>query len=72
MKYPFFHIPAVDPATETEALNRFLGQQRILSGERQLVADGQARFWALAVLYAYIESTQARVGSAVRTFPVAM
>jgi superfamily II DNA helicase RecQ len=56
LKYRFFHIPAVDPAAETEALNRFLGQRRILAVERHLIDDGQASFWALAVVYADTES----------------
>jgi superfamily II DNA helicase RecQ len=56
LKYRFFHIPALDPAAETEALNRLLGQHRTLAVERHLVADGQASFWALCVVYSEAES----------------
>jgi superfamily II DNA helicase RecQ len=55
LKYRFFHIPAVDPA-ETDALNRFLAQHRILSVERHLVTDGQSSYWALAVVYVDADS----------------
>jgi len=60
VKYRFFQVPARDPGAEAEVLNRFLGQHRILSVERQLIADGQMSFWALAV--AYVE-TDAAPGS---------
>jgi len=56
MKYRFFHIPALDPDAQAEALNRFLGQYRILSLDRHLVANGEGSFWALAVSYADSET----------------
>ncbi len=61
MKYRFFHIPARDPGPDTEALNRFLSERRILSVERHLVAEGQGSFWALAVAYADADSAPGAV-----------
>ncbi|HRY14467.1 MAG TPA: HRDC domain-containing protein [Candidatus Competibacteraceae bacterium] len=51
MKYRFFHVPALDPAAETEILNRFLAERRIVAVDRQFVADGGNSFWALSVAY---------------------
>ncbi|MCB1777333.1 MAG: HRDC domain-containing protein [Candidatus Competibacteraceae bacterium] len=51
MKYRFFHILACDPAAETEVLNRFLAERRIVAVDRQFVADGGNSFWALSVTY---------------------
>jgi superfamily II DNA helicase RecQ len=57
MKYRFFRIPIQDPAAETEALNRFLSERRIVSVDREFVADGQNSFWTLSV--AYVEGSAA-------------
>ena len=51
MKYRFFHVPARDPAAETEILNRFLAERRIVAVDRQFVADGGNSFWAFSVVY---------------------
>lgn len=51
MKYRFFHVPALDPAAETEVLNRFLAERRIVAVDRQFVADGGNSFWVLSVAY---------------------
>lgn len=51
MKYRFFHILARDPAAETEVLNRFLAERRIVAVDRQFVADGGNSFWAFSVAY---------------------
>jgi hypothetical protein len=51
MKYRFFHIPARDPAAETEILNRFLAERRIVAVDRQFIADGSNSFWAFSVVY---------------------
>lgn len=52
MQFRFFHIPAIDPAAGTEALNSFLKQHRILTVEREFVSDGQNSFWSVCVRYA--------------------
>lgn len=57
MQFQFFHIPAVDPDTQTAALNQFLNQHRILTVEREFVADGQNSFWTLSVKYAIADAT---------------
>ncbi|HRD68235.1 MAG TPA: HRDC domain-containing protein [Candidatus Competibacter sp.] len=51
MKYRFFHILALDSAAETETLNRFLAERRIVAVDRQFVADGCNSFWAFSVAY---------------------
>ncbi len=51
MKYRFFHILARDSAAETEILNRFLAERRIVAVDRQFVADGCNSFWAFSVTY---------------------
>jgi hypothetical protein len=47
VKYHFFHIPALDPGTQAEALNAFIAQHRVVQVQRELVSDGAASFWAL-------------------------
>ncbi|MCG8455333.1 MAG: HRDC domain-containing protein [Holophagales bacterium] len=51
MKIKFFSVPALDPGDGERELNRFLAQHRVASVERELVADGQASFWAVSVTY---------------------
>jgi hypothetical protein len=51
MKYRFFHVPALDSAAETEGLNRFLAERRIVAVDRQFVADGGNSFWAFSIAY---------------------
>jgi superfamily II DNA helicase RecQ len=51
MQFKFFMIPASN-AVEAEAeLNAFVRSHRVLTVNRQLVADGQASYWAVAVEY---------------------
>lgn len=50
MRCDFFTIPAQDAATATEELNRLLSNARILSVDRQFVADGANSFWSVCVL----------------------
>ena len=52
MQLRFFAIPATDPAAAEAALNRVLAAGRVVSLERQFVADGAASFWALCVTLA--------------------
>lgn len=49
MTYRFFVIPAFDPAAAEAELNQVLAASRVLSVERQFVANGEASFWALCV-----------------------
>ncbi len=64
MKYQFFQIPALEPTARAEELNRLLGQHRILSVDRHLVADGGRSFWAVAVCYADTETAPGTPGEA--------
>ncbi len=51
MRVKFFAIPALDPADAVDELNRFLASHRVLSIDRQLVADGGGSFWAVDITY---------------------
>ena len=51
MRYRFFSIPVQDPAAAEDALNRFLAAHRIVSVDRELVADGRHSLWCLCVSY---------------------
>lgn len=51
MQFKFFTIPAVSPADAEEELNGFLRSHRILTVERQFVADAANPRWCLAVEY---------------------
>jgi hypothetical protein len=64
MKYQFFQIPALEPTARAEELNRLLGQHRILSVDRHLVADGGRSFWALCVCYADSDTAPGALGEA--------
>ena len=49
MQIRFFAIPALDPGAAEAELNTLLAAGRVSGVERQLVADGAASFWAVAV-----------------------
>ena len=49
MKYHFFTIAAQTPEPGQEALNHFCGLHRVLSVEKQFVAQGQDSFWSICV-----------------------
>lgn len=51
MRLKFFAIPALDPADAEAELNRFLATHRILTVDRELTAERQGSFWAIAVSY---------------------
>jgi len=51
MRMYFAHIPVLGDGTEVAELNRFLASHRVLSIERQLIADGPASAWAICVTY---------------------
>ncbi len=51
MRVKFFAVPALDPGEAEAELNSFLGSHRVLSIDRELVADGAGSFWAVGVTY---------------------
>ncbi len=42
MRFEFFRIPVHDAGDSAEALDRFLGEVRLLSVDHQFLADGAA------------------------------
>ncbi len=50
MRVEFFTIPAQAGADAAEELNRLLSSARILTVDRQFVADGASSFWAICVV----------------------
>ncbi|MDD2240508.1 MAG: HRDC domain-containing protein [Kiritimatiellae bacterium] len=51
MQMAFYSIPARGDAGLQEDLNRFLRSHRVLTVQREFVAQGDNSFWALAVEY---------------------
>lgn len=51
MQYKFFKIPTCGDPVAEEEMNRFLRGHRVLSTNREFVADGNASFWCFAVEY---------------------
>jgi superfamily II DNA helicase RecQ len=51
MQLRFFALPALADEAEAEALNQFLNAVSVLRVEKQLVAEGAASYWAIAVTY---------------------
>ena len=51
MKYHFFRIPVNDPDAATEELNRFLTMHRIVTTDRQFIADGENSSWSVCVTW---------------------
>lgn len=51
MQYKFFRIPASGDAAAEEEMNRFLRGHRVLTTNKEFVADGNASFWCFAVEY---------------------
>jgi len=50
MRIDFFTIPVQAGAEATEDLNRLLSSARILTVDRQFVADGANSFWSICVV----------------------
>jgi superfamily II DNA helicase RecQ len=50
MRIDFFTIPVHGGETAVEEMNGLLSSARILTVERQFVADGDASFWSVCVL----------------------
>lgn len=51
MKYRFFAIPARGAENEQVELNRFCDGHKVISLEKEFVADGQQSFWSICVCY---------------------
>jgi len=51
MRVKFFAVPAADPGAVEQEVNRFLGGHRVLSIDRELVAESSGAFWALCITY---------------------
>ncbi len=51
MLYQLFRIGVFDTDEDTQALNHFLQSNRIVSVDRQFVADGQNSFWSFCVAW---------------------
>jgi len=47
MNYHFFRISATASQADTALLNQYLQQHRIISVDREFVADGQNSFWSV-------------------------
>jgi superfamily II DNA helicase RecQ len=56
MHLKFFTIPVSDPQAATDELNAFLGTHRVITVERQFVADGANSLWSVCVSYVDAES----------------
>lgn len=59
MRFRFIAVPAMGGEAAEAELNAFLGAHRVLTVDRQLVADGGRSYWAVCV--AWIESSAAQV-----------
>lgn len=51
MKLHFITVPIHGSEAAEEDLNRFLSSHRVLTVDRQLIADGQRSAWAICVAY---------------------
>ena len=51
MPFKFFTIPVYDPQTVTDESNAFLSTRRVVTVERQFVADGANSLWSICVSY---------------------
>ena len=62
MHYQFFKVRAVDPESDTAALNAFLATNPVLDVRREFVADGGNSFWSLRVSVSATETVPAATG----------
>ena len=51
MKLQFFTIPVNDPQVATKEINAFLAAHRVVTVERQFVANGANSLWSVCVSY---------------------
>ena len=56
MPFKFFTIPVRDPQAAEASLNAFVGARRVITVERQFVANGDNSLWAVCVSYVEAES----------------
>ena len=49
MKLRFFTIPVHDPQAVTDEMNAFLAGHRVVTVERQFVANGTNNLWSVCV-----------------------
>jgi superfamily II DNA helicase RecQ len=56
MPFKFFTIPVMDPQAAEASLNAFVGTHRVITVERQFVADGANSLWSVCVSYVNAES----------------
>ncbi|MGD9209457.1 MAG: HRDC domain-containing protein [Desulfobacteraceae bacterium] len=61
MKYQFFVIPAQNPKTAQEELNRFCDGCRVVNMEKAFVANGDRSFWSVCVTW--LEKEQGKQSS---------
>ncbi len=59
MQLMMFAIPALNPGTAVEEMNRFLRSHRVLSVDRQLVGGDTKAYWAVSVEYLETAATGA-------------
>lgn len=51
MRFEFFHVPVFSDGNQASELNQFLASHRVLSFDRQFVADGANSHWAICVTW---------------------
>ena len=51
MRIKFFAIPALEPDEASIEISNFLASHRILTVDREFIADGHASHWAICVTY---------------------
>jgi superfamily II DNA helicase RecQ len=70
MRFHFVTVPTFGSSAAEEALNLFVASHRVLSVERQFVANGAQSAWAVCVTYEAGESTPVIVGADGKKKPV--
>ncbi len=51
MQLQFFYIPAPDPQSATEEMNKFLRSNKIIDIKKHFVADASNSFWSFCIRY---------------------
>ncbi len=60
MIYRLFYLSALNPDDAEQALNQFLQSAKVISVDRQFVADGANSFWSVCVVVSGTEVTPGR------------
>jgi superfamily II DNA helicase RecQ len=63
MHYTVFHIPALDPQQATAELNNFCSKHRVVTVDKEFVADGANSFWSFCVKWVDREGSAVKSGS---------